>query len=63
MHRHYERIIALTGIVHMLLVIGAPAAAEPNVAPAPLQVPFFGMNTYFSSGARPASRRSLCRLI
>ena len=53
MHRQYERIIALTGIVLMLLVITTPAAAESSVAPKPPpQVPFFGMNTYFSGNER-----------
>lgn len=53
MHRHYERIIALTGILFMLLVITVPAAAAPSVAPKPPpQVPFFGMNTYFTGNER-----------
>jgi hypothetical protein len=53
MHRQYERIIALTGIVLMLLVITTRAAAESSVAPKPPpQVPCFGMNTYFSGNER-----------
>jgi len=53
MHRQYERIITLTGIVLMLLVITTPAAAESSAAPKPPpQVPFFGMNTYFSGNER-----------
>src|ERR1700712_888508 len=54
MHRQYERIIALTGTLLMLLVLATPAIAAPKPPPPPPapQVPFFGMNTYFSGYER-----------
>jgi hypothetical protein len=53
MYRRYERIIALIGALLMLLVMVVPAAAESSaVPPPPPQVPFFGMNTYFSGYER-----------
>src|SRR4051812_3786087 len=53
MHRRHERIIALTGTLLMLLVLASPAVAAPKPPPSPPpQVPFFGMNTYFSGYER-----------